>query len=223
MMLRRFNKTFLTDAELAIFDSVFNCYCLLPLLRKDIFQDVFNLNYSHELNDKELVSTIKKLADGGFLRLEGDNLNIEALTLAMNYYNPNLKLDYYNAQNRIFVTLTLKGGELWELERNPNWNFYCKDSWDVESNILEVSSPSYETAAMFLETAKNCQIYTFVEQEVSYQKSLEDHTFIPWKKFDCVYTVAVHLKNNEVVITDWSLYHKQRRWWRSIEELFTFQ
>jgi hypothetical protein len=102
----RTGKTPLADAELYVFDALFDVTLRVGALRREEFA-ALNLPYTHDLDPPVLDALVLRLAEAGLLRLRRASRR------------PDL-----GAQ----VTLTPEGGRLWELERVPEWARFCRDS-----------------------------------------------------------------------------------------------
>jgi hypothetical protein len=203
--LHRTNETFLTDDELILFDAMFDCNPHLPLLRQDIFSDVFNKPYCHNFDDKELEEVIVKFCKTEYFHrylIHAGKREIEC------------------------VGLTEKGGELWEKERHPQWEFFCVEQWDMgysnHRNELSIYSLSAEVTQDFLAIARECKLYHLREPMTTSITTLNDYDLVPWKKFNQVYCRTVVWQDEEPeawIPINWEHYQKKRYWWRMIEEL----
>ena len=208
-MLKRKNKTSLTDDELIIFDVLFDTFVPINFLKcGEEFSLIFNYP-SHSLDVNKLKDTIDRFVRNGLMRF---------------------KLNVMPKDDKIvtFIGLTENGGDLWEKERLPIWDKFVSDSsynfkgfWE-----LSVSSPSLETAKAFINIAQECNLYELKDPndiEVDEIKGIYLKEFMPWKSFNKVYKLKALLLDNDESEnspeTDWELYSKKSIWWRDADEL----
>jgi hypothetical protein len=215
--LKRTYTTSLTDDELILFDALFSGGRQFDCLKQgEDFEEIHNFPYSHHLNDLELQETITRFLSQGLMMTWNER---------------------FPALGSIrFIGLTEKGGVLWEKERTPDWNLYCEDSSGDENGYweLSVSSPSLETAELFLKTARECGLYTCrIPDELRYN-TREGTELIDWKTFPAIHEITVRLaerdEDNCLVppyeaslphIDGWNYYEQHRQWWRTINEPLT--
>src|SRR5205814_6600893 len=103
----RTGQSSLTDDELLICDFIFRSWTSLSLLYADDLHEAFNLEYSHSFNRLEMDAIMKALIDGGIIASEKRR----------------------GGPFAPFVSLTDKGGALWEKERMPVWDAYCAEGY----------------------------------------------------------------------------------------------
>ena len=208
-MIKRNNNTSLTDDELVIFDVLFDTFVPLNFLRcGEDFSLIFNYP-SHSLDVNKLKDTIQRFVRNGLMKFK-------------------LNVIPKDEQIVTFIGLTKNGGELWEKERLPIWDKFVSDSsynykgyWE-----LSISSPSLETATVFITIAQECKLYELINPndiEVDEIKGSDLEDFLPWKAFDKVYELKARLLDNDETEnsseTDWELYRQKSIWWRDADEL----
>jgi len=93
----RTGRTWLSDDQLVLLDVMFDCGVCIEALRRDTFQQDFNLQYGHGLDDAALTCNLRWLCEHGVLSTE---------------------------RRRVFH-MTPAGGKLWSEERCPVWERYC--------------------------------------------------------------------------------------------------
>ncbi len=206
----RTNQTELSDDELIIFDLLFDSYQSVNSLKKGDNVTI-GLNYpiSHQIETTELISVVETFVDMGLMKF---------------------KLGFIPEQNQIYprVGLTEKGGNLWEKERLPDWEKYVADSSSDENGFweLSISSPSLKTAKHFMLVVQECKLYELSDPrkfEILENQVKETEPLIPWKTFGTVYEIKSRLSermgSGNRPLTDWKLYQKKARCWRTVKEL----
>jgi len=199
----RTGQTPLTDAELYLFDALFEVTDRVGSLRREGFATL-NLPYTHGLDAPELDALVLKLEEAGFVRLRRAKRR------------PDLGA---------WVTLTPAGGRLWQLERVPDWARFCSDSSRPEGPsdewVLYIRASVASVAEGFLETARACGLYAPLMPRLS-RRHLRARV-VPWKPPEPLIELRVPLRSEECSprITDWAQYEAKRSWWRSIPELAT--
>jgi hypothetical protein len=199
----RTGKTPLADAELYLFDALFNVTDRVGALRREGFATL-NLPYNHDLDPPELDALVLRLAGAGLLCLRRASRR------------PDLGAR---------VTLTPAGGRLWELERVPNWARFIRDSASPEEPsgtwVLRIRASRVSVAEAFLETARACGLYAPVMPRLS-RRRLRARV-VPWKPPESLIELRVPLRSADCPpgVLDWAQYEAGRSWWRSIPELTT--
>lgn len=172
MKFIRTNKTNLTDDELILFDALFRSWNTKKFLRQEEFQERLNFPYVHRFSDDELTQIFDDLLERRLIKKRQRQRTAK---------KPKEKLDWF--------TLTKKGGELWSLEREPNWENYCIEwtSFDESGSHVKVYSGSQRTLEKYVEFEQEVlQAELTISVEVQF-KILENHFLIPWKRFSKVY------------------------------------
>ena len=200
----RTGQTTLADAELYLFDALFDVTDRVGALRREEFADWQNLPYTHDLDSAALDATVLRLAGAGLVRLRKAS------------GRPDLG---------DWVSLTPSGGRLWELERAPKWALFCSDSSRPEGSsgrwVLRIRASLTNVAEAFLETARACGLYSPVMPRLS-RREIRARV-VPWKPLEPLIELRVPLRSEEESprVTDWAQYEASRSWWRSIPELAT--
>jgi len=190
------------DAELYLFDALFDVTDRVGALRRGGFATL-NLPYTHDLDPPELDALVLRLAGAGLLRLRRASRR------------PDLGP---------WVTLTPAGGQLWALERAPEWARFLRDSSAPEAPsgrwILRLRASLASVAEDFLETARACGLYAPVMSRLS-RRRLRARV-VPWKPPESLIELRVPLRSEDGSPgVDWAQYEASRSWWRSIPELTT--
>jgi hypothetical protein len=203
--LRRTGKTNLIDEELLILDVLFDSRDTFESLVKENYAGWHNLPYSHDLETGMLRDSVNKLIGKGIISTHTSG-----------------------PDHRIFYGLTESGGNLWEVERAPNWEGYCMASSTVEENgnwMLLVESPSMATARAFLDCATHCHLYGFNQDEIRIATLIEENlSTVYWRVFPTVCSMCVRtylFPGTDQA--DWKEYENKRTWWRDLAELARFQ
>jgi hypothetical protein len=178
--------------ELYLYDALFAGNAPMRMLRREIFQEAFNLPWSHDLADDALESLIDGLIARGLV----------------------------TRNDRGIVGLTPAGGEVWERERRPPWDRFCYDSAEEIDGgwRLDVFASTEALAREFVTTAMAIDLYRLRDAGASITTRIEpDHDLIPWKR--ATYHVVSSRYDEHDGPIDWARYEKDRTWWRSISEL----
>ena len=198
----RTHATNLTDDEVILLDAFFGIFGHMKigfLYQKD-FGMQFNTRFSHRLTNSEVETTISKFEKQGYLETKHSERDAELL-----------------------YKLSPKGGELWELERDPDWNKYC-GGYSPEKehgNSSEITSPSIDLPYQFVETMIECGLYpphTEILETIEYY-DVDD--FVSWKHFDKLYQLRLSFgkdRESHYPIKGW-LYDQKQTWWRNTAEL----
>jgi hypothetical protein len=200
----RTGRTSLTDAELYLFDAMFDHRERLGVLRREEFATALNLPYTHDLDRVALEAVVRRLAGARLLRLRRAG------------GRPDLGP---------WVELTPEGGRLWELEREPQWLRFCMDSSRPEGRrgtwVLRIRASDARIADDFLETAQACGLYWPELHRLSRRQVTA--AVVPWKPRGLLVELRVPLWPAEAApgVTDWACYEDRRTWWRNIPELAT--
>ena len=199
----RTGRTSLTDAQLYLFDALFDAAQRLGALRREEFA-ALNLPYAHDLDPVALDAVVRQLVKVGLLRLRKAT------------GRPDLGP---------WVYLTAAGGRLWELERTPDWLRFCSDSSRPEGRrgtwVLRIRASHARMAEAFLETARTCGLYRPELRRLSRHQVIA--SAVPWKPRGPLVELRVPLRLPEggSGVTDWARYEQGRTWWRTIPELIT--
>lgn len=203
--LNRKGKTKLSDDELIIFDSIFDSSCSIDQLRRKGFDERFNFSFKHSLKDKDLSICLK-------------NLELQSL----------IRIREENDSKKSFVELTAKGGKLWEKEREPIWEKYCK-GWSYspfkEENklLLEAVSPSLDTLKNYLKVAIEINLFG-IGKDYEIEFASEKRKFIVglnWKRFPELHFATLTGNYEERIPTEkeWNYFYENLNWWGNVHEL----
>lgn len=205
-MRRRPSRTFksdLSDDLLLIFDALFDCNDTLPSLLRENYGSFHNVPYTHNLDDREVEEAVRELMSAGLLASR---------------VRRGLK------RSTTFYGLTEAGGRLWEVEREPRWDRFCKDFHGPDEGggpvWMEVLSPSEGTLWEFLDVTRRCHFgLGQIDPSGANVTRHADYRLVPWKTFPAVYELRAPVTEERVNITDWGVYERGRTWWRCIMEL----
>jgi hypothetical protein len=199
----RTGRTPLTDAELYLFDAMFDVRQRLGALRREEFP-ALNLPYTHDLDQVALEGVVRRLADAGLLRLR------TALG------RPDLGA---------WVELRPAGGRQWELERVPNWARFCSASSRPEGPrgawVLRIRAALASVAEAYLDAAQGCGLHSPVMHRLSRRQVVA--SVVPWERRELLVELRVPLRPAETApaVVDWTWYENRRTWWQTIPELTT--
>lgn len=195
----RSHATNLSDDDLILLDAMFDKRRSLQQLRAVNFGEAINFppEYIHQLDDYDLRDAMGGLVARGWVDIERGE-----------------------SRGRSMYGLTTAGGELWERERQPDWDRYVRSSsWcerieGLDQWLAEVMSPSVEIAAAFYAC----------DREVKIHKAgltiLDDYPLLYWKTFPTVYQIlAPYSPLMDWPSVDWEVYEQNRVWWRDLMEL----
>jgi hypothetical protein len=201
----RTDTTWLTDDQLVLLDVLFGGNASLGLLSRDIFLDMWNLGYVHDLDDASLECNIRWLCEHGVLESQHDG-------------------------DRTWFQMTRDGGELWSRERCPVWERYCRDRYTTTLRgltLMSVMAVSPEVRDHFLAL--------WPQHPARRRTTVvADRPLIGWHPFPRVYIgVATyeepHLRSPfdytiwaEERRQHWAMLERERSWWRSVPELQRF-
>lgn len=190
--LKRSKKTDLTDNELILFDAIFDGDCSFEMLTKDNIREYGHLPYAHDLDDDALQALLTELVDKGLLR-----------TFVYAYADDTDDTDYYG--------LTQKGGDLWEAERNPDWEryIYTRQYFEDDLRIWAVESVSLNAAQNYLQVAREGGFGA--PDEVTLVRK-PNHLFLPWKTFPLVFELYGEASED-------LSFAMPLKWWRTIPDL----
>ncbi|MBI5928599.1 MAG: hypothetical protein HY862_04780 [Chloroflexi bacterium] len=195
----RTHATNLTDDELILLDAMFDKRRSMRQLQAENFGEAINFppEYIHQLDDYELRDALGSLVARGWVDMERADSN-----------------------RYMLYGLTTAGGDVWELERQPDWDRYVRSSsWceriaGLDQWLAEVLSPSVEIAAAFYSS----------DREVKIHKAgltiLDDYDLLYWKTFPTIYQIlAPYSPLMDWPSVDWEVYEQNRVWWRDLMEL----
>lgn len=194
---RRTDVTELTDNELIIMDALFDRPRPMWHLQDEYFCEEVNFpaEHAHTLDVYELMDVVGRFIARDWLTRE-------------------------KRGKEIWHGLTPAGGELWEIERRPDWDRYVRtSSWSeptasIPQWIAEVVSPSVEIAVAFWKCDRDVKV------EKAALTILEDYPLVYWKKFPAVYQIiAPYSPLLDWPSVDWDVYEENRVWWRDLMEL----
>lgn len=200
---KRTGRTPLSDAELYLFDALFDAADRVGYLRREEYATAHNLPYTHDLDTAALSEVIASLERAGLVRLRA--------TAGRPDLGP-------------WVRLTPAGGVLWELERSPDWSRFCMDSSAPEGPggrwVLRIRAADATVVEAFLETAVKCGLYV-VESSRGIRRQVRAR-LVPWQPPRQLAELKAPLEPEPALRhCDWPSYEARRSWWRSIRELAT--
>lgn len=201
---KRTGKSDLSDNELLLFDMMFDCNASKTQLSSSVYAEHMNCDYNHSLDDTDLNQTIEKLLSRKLIQRIGNTLD----------------------SNKPRYTLSETGGELWEIERKPDWQCFVATSqkelgnfstgsiiaWCTDEIVGRLCLGSMFSAGLITPTGS-------IRGRASHSKRL-----VPWKSFPVVYSLRCSTSDNInhwPKPVEWDAYEKSRCWWRTIAELQT--
>jgi hypothetical protein len=201
----RTRRTALTDDELCLLDALFDCTDRARMLGRDAVL-ARNLPYTHNLDDDGVELALRRLGQAGLVRLRPADAR------------PDLGPR---------VELTPSGGTLWEMERGPDWNRFCRDSSMPDRDgawVLSVIAMDEAVGDDFLETAIACKLHAADLPQA--RRRWVRVSLVPWQPERRVVEWRVPLAPPDETpprLVDWAAYEANRTWWRSITELLTLR
>ena len=195
----------LTDSELILLDVLFDVRCWFGSLRESTsratFGEVWNLRYSHGLDDDSLRETLASLCDRGLLARSPD------------------------PSGELFV-MTSHGGEIWSSERCPDWDRFCTDRLTLTDRGLTISSVIATTP----EIRDGFLPYLPIPTARTRKTEITDYELLPWRSFAKLYvSVSIYktcdewsLASHDAEMKHRALIAEKRSWWRCISELQRF-
>lgn len=199
------NETWLTDGQLILLDVIFDMKVSFRLLRHDTFRAQFNLGYSHNFNDQELLCHLRWLCEHGVLETDIQN-------------------------NRRTFRMTPSGGELWSQERCPVWDRFCMER-STETlggrtlmSVLAVS-PEIRDDYLRLSLTVPARFRT---------ATISNYCLIPWHPFPRLYVgLATYVEKREWTPEEYlvdrelqrerrALIQRERSWWQNVSQLQRF-
>ncbi|WP_146106358.1 hypothetical protein [Desulfobulbus oralis] len=196
MLPKRTKITHLSNGELFILD-------FLALEGRSNFKNLceenysihMNVEYSHDFNDRELLRVLNTL-----------------------------KYEQYITFNNNYYQITKKGGGIWAIERTPIWNRYCIDSSYEDSTniIIDFLCTDKNIGYKFAKTSIESNLYHTLSDNLVLNE-IYPGSLLYWKSFPKEYTWRDICHVNEVQEeVDWDTYHRNREWWRTLDELQLF-
>jgi hypothetical protein len=207
-LLFRTHRTSLTDDELILLDVLFKWRICFAALRREDFAVGFNCD-SHNLDDVQLVETLARFCEEGFLRRKPSF---------------DRRVKKYGG----WFEMTARGGELWESERTPVWERFVRGHHHepVPGNVMvSFCGPSAPICEDFLRTYWGEMVRGSRLRRVRLFK-ITNHELIPWKSFPTLHAaVGVSgeaLPFENYLLRDRSLYESRRSAWSTVQELQKF-
>jgi hypothetical protein len=200
---KRTGKTHLTHDELIILDFLaLQGAASIGILNREDYPVHMNSPYTHNFSDKQLAEKMSEWIMNGWITQEED------------------------CTGYIYYAMTLKGGDLWECERVPQWEKYCVDSLyladDDQHWWLEILCRDREIGFAFANVALACGLFAFHIDELQIVEA-ESENFVYWKPVQDVWAWKVLMNKEEKYREiNWDLYEKRRIWWSTLEELQKF-
>lgn len=206
---KRTHATDLTDNELLLCDFLFDTSLAFHHMRIGDYSLHMNCRYSHSLDDDQLRETLASLVGRRHLK-EGIG-------------------PIYNVETRDWshgprYTLTESGGDLWDREREPDWNsFVATAHWELGLNsrgMMRIMCIDERIGRMCLGSMFGAGLVSPIGR--IRVRAIRNIRLLPWKTFSRVYSIRCKTNDSiddEPVPADWSVYNARRTWWRDIQEL----
>lgn len=199
---RRTFATNLSDDELILLDAMFAGSIEFEGLLPENFREATELDYVHQFSHDELAQVVDAMEGRGVLEL------------------------LRTVDDELRVGLSGAGGNLWELERTPDWRryviYFMATDFDTDGNefwYAEVQSPAFDTAAEFLEAAIECGLFPEANLDLMETQEYLDENLVGWRSFEVVYFLRVPCGVVEAdTPVDWDLYEEKRTWWTDLME-----
>lgn len=193
----RTGTTNLTDAELLLFDFLFQHHVRRQALERDAYQIHMNCAYSHGLNSDELDATIHSLVDRKLVLERASTDSTEPS-----------------------YTLTSTGGELWERERRADWGLYVDSRQNFGGTSQAALALDEKIARQYL--GGQFAFGGVVVTGAIRTKTIHRCKLLPWRVFSnvCVARVPIRRQTDHVRM-DFETYDESRTWWQTVHELHT--
>lgn len=199
----RTKHTNLTDDELLLFDLLLDRRCSLAALNAKEYSIHLNVPYTHSISDSELAKVLMDLKVRGLLHC---------------------KRIIRDGIEKPTFTLSDRGREHWENERNPDWRSFVVSRGREWEQHLCGSTTIYCIDESIGKRFGAALFASGLATPVSGMrvKKLESLRLIPSKHFDGV--SMIRFKSNDRLTSiprqiDWQVYHDSRCWWNCINEL----
>ena len=187
----------LTDAELVLFDCLFDVYAGYRQLMHEGFSGFWN-RPSHGLDDLTLIQTLERFEALGLLSSEP-------------YY------DVSGEPDRL-VHLTAVGGALWESERQPNWNRYLIDTHSAHR--VSIYGHSADICSDFFEAACKAGLINYTGGRIL--RAVAPRKLIYWRPLQPVHVVCApiaEVDKQQYPWPSWTCLDAHRSWWRVPNEI----
>jgi hypothetical protein len=182
---------------------MFDCNASATQMSSSVYAEHMNCDYNHSLDDTSLRQTIDSLVSRNLISAIGNSAS---------------------SNDRRYV-LTEYGGELWELERRPDWQRY------VTTTRKLGNSRSGSIVAICADEliGRKCLGAMFASGLITPTsmiccRELPAKRLIPWKTFPALLALRCRTSDNVhhwPKPIDWDVYESSRCWWRTIRELLT--
>ncbi|SFJ11692.1 hypothetical protein [Planctomicrobium piriforme] len=197
--MRRTGKTELTDDELILLDILFDGRVRQRMLRRKYFQEQWNYQ-PHNLDDDELLVTLKKLVDSGFLEITDE-------------------------QSDIIYAMTPLGGQKWESERLPVWHRFATEFYGRtlrDSPYVTILAITAEARDDLWNLGNETHLFKyrtgFLKKITT--KNFDNHSMdFDWKQFPELHALVATIRDrNPLEYCDWERFNQKRTFWRTIGE-----
>lgn len=185
---------------------LFDCSASVSQMSSSVYAEQMNCDYNHSLDDIELQSVIDSLHSRNLIHPIGNTVNSVETAF----------------------TLTESGGELWERERQPDWQCYVTTS---QKELGSFPTGSIIALCIDEQIARKCLGAMFASGLITANgpirtRELYDKRLVPWKSFPSVYAARCQTSDNihhPPKPIEWCVYESSRCWWCSIGELLTLR
>ena len=189
----RTGATELKDAELLLFDFLFQHHARRRALARDEYSLHMNCSYSHALDSHALDDTLQSLMERGLIS-------------ARVIDNP----------DDSWYALTADGGTLWESERLVDWSRYAMDWYgpsrtDSERHRVSIFGHSPSICRAFFDVGCRSGFFDYRGGRIA--TSVARRQLIYWRPEQPVHLLSAWLAS-WLSPTDWSYFEMKRSWWR---------
>ena len=167
-----------------------------------VYAEHMNCGYSHSLDDDGLRATIDSLLSRNLIQAIGSSVN--------------------TTEPRF--SLTESGGEIWELERQPDWQRYVTTSQRELGNF-----PTGSIVAFCADQhiGRRCLGAMFASGLITpagpiRTREIYNKRLLPWKSFSSGYALQCRTSDNVnqwPKPIEWDVYESSRCWWQTVSEL----
>lgn len=185
---------------------LFDCNASEPQMSSSVYAEHMNCEYNHSLDDVSLRQTIDSLIDRNLLHMIGNSVNATDTA----------------------YSLTESGGEMWELERQPDWTRYVTTSQNI---IGHNPTGSLRVLCNDEQIGRQCIGAMFASGLITPASSIRSRVLcnkrlVPWKSFPVIHALRCRTSDNVdqwPKPVEWDAYNSSRCWWRSIDELLSLR
>ena len=185
---------------------LFDCNAGVSQMSSSVYAIHMNCAYNHSLDDSDLSSTIDSLLSRSLIHLCGNSAS----------------------STEPVYSLTESGGELWELERRPDWTRYVRTS---QKELGSFPAGSIVVFCADESVGRQCLGAMFASGLITPAGSIRtrplcNKRLVSWKTLSTAFALRCQTSDNihnSPKTVEWDVYESSRCWWRSIGELLSLR